>query len=187
MCGRLIFLVNPRGGARCDASLLAEDMMKNARDRRTSGLGSSPGPAVGRRRFGKALLGLVASVVWLPGLAGTAAASEGNPMLVAGFQVGQRMQVILDDITVALNGVKDVETAKQAVQAFSEAELRVVELEPFLLLLPHQGKTAISAQVIGAMILLKPVAEKLMADGTIAPVLKPGFDKLVDKFKSLGG
>jgi hypothetical protein len=62
-----------------------------------------------------------------------------------------------------------------------------VELEPFLLLLPHQGKTAIAAQVIGAMVIMKPIAEKLMADNTIGPVLKPGFDKLVDKFKSLGG
>lgn len=38
----------------------------------------------------------------------------------------------------------------------------------------------------GAMIIMKPTAEKLMADATIGPVLKPGFDKLVDKFKSFG-
>jgi len=36
------------------------------------------------------------------------------------------------------------------------------------------------------MIIMKPTAEKLMSDSTIAPVLKPGFDKLVDKFKALG-
>jgi hypothetical protein len=43
------------------------------------------------------------------------------------------------------------------------------------------------ATFIGAIIVMKPTAEKLMADSTIGPILKPGFDKLVDKFKSLGG
>jgi hypothetical protein len=32
--------------------------------------------------------------------------------VVAGFQVGQRMQSILDEIGMALNGVKDAESAK---------------------------------------------------------------------------
>jgi hypothetical protein len=152
-----------------------------------NGLANSRNRAIGRRLFGKALLGLFSSIICLPKLSGRAAAFEGNPTLVAGFQVGQRMQGILDGIAVALNGVKDVETAKQAVKTFSDAEFKIVEIEPFLLLLPHEGKTAIAAQVIGAIIVMKPTAEKLMADSTIGPILKPGFDKLVDKFKSLGG
>ena len=155
--------------------------------RRTVGSRNTPRSSVGRRRFGKALLALGASLLWLPRLSQTAAASEGNPLLVGGFEVGQRMQAILDEIQSALMAVKDADTAKQAVETFSEAELRVVELEPFLLLLSHQGKTAIAAQVTGAMTAMKPIAEKLMADSTVGPVLKPGFDKLVDKFKSLGG
>lgn len=45
------------------------------------------------------------------------------------------------------------ETAKTAVETFSEAERQILELEPFLLL-PHEGTTAIAAQVTGAMIVL---------------------------------
>jgi hypothetical protein len=129
---------------------------------------------------------LFAALFLWTGLPGLPAAAEGNPMLVGGFQVGERMQSILDQIVGALGSVKDVESAKAAGASFADAERRIVELEPFLLLLPHQGKTAIAAQVTGAMIGMKPTADKLLADTEIGPVLKPGFDKLMDKFKALG-
>lgn len=122
----------------------------------------------------------------LPVFSTSATAAEGNPLIVGGYQVGDRMQAILDEIAVALDGVNDAETAKTAVETFSEAERQILELEPFMLLLPHEGKTAIAAQVTGALIIMKPTADRLLADKSIAPVLKPGFERLVDKFKSLG-
>lgn len=166
----------------------------DATSRGAAGAARSHGPR-GRPRLGRALLAVLPALVWmagpflgaaLPSGLGAAAAAEGNPLIVGGFQVGERMQGILNEIQVALDGVTDAATAEEAVKSFSDAEREILELEPFLLLLPHEGKTAIAAQVMGAMIIMKPTAEKLMADGTIGPVLKPGFDKLVDKFKSLG-
>jgi hypothetical protein len=130
------------------------------------------------------LLAVLSTLLFGAGL--PAAGAEGNPMIVGGFQVGERMQSILDQISGALDTVKDVDTAKEADATFAEAERRIVELEPFLLFLPHQGKTAIAAQVTGALIGMKPTADKLLADPEVGPVLKPGFDKLVDKFKALG-
>ena len=115
-----------------------------------------------------------------------AALAEGNPLVAGGMQVGERMQRILDDIQTALDGVTDAASAQTAVESFSTAERRILELEPFMLLLPHQGKSAIAAQVTGAMIVMKPSSDKLSADAAIGPVFKPGFDKLVAKFKSLG-
>lgn len=131
--------------------------------------------------------GLLAALAILAGgLPGGAFAAEGNPTMVGGFQIGERMQRVLDEIAVGLEGVKDAASAENAVGTFAQAERQIVELEPFLLLLQHQGKTAIAAQVTGAMIGMKPTADRLLADEAIAPTLKPGFDKLVDKFKALG-
>ena len=108
------------------------------------------------------LLAVLSTLLFGAGL--PAAGAEGNPMIVGGFQVGERMQSILDQISGALDTVKDVDTAKEADATFAEAERRIVELEPFLLFLPHQGKTAIAAQVTGALIGMKPTADKLPKD-----------------------
>ena len=113
-----------------------------------------------------------------PAATETAAA---NPLVVDGVDIGASVTGVLDQITGALSGVTDVTSAQAAVTRLTEADSALAGLQGQVGSLSAEGKSSLAALVSAALPAITAAADRLLADGTIGPVIKPAVDGVIAK------
>jgi hypothetical protein len=116
-----------------------------------------------------------------------AATAASSPLVVGGVDVGGKVQGALTDLTSTLAGIKDVDSAKAAVEKLTGVDTGLAGLEGVVTGLPAEGKSALAALINAALPALKSAAEPLMSDAAIGPVVKPLLDSILGRLQAYAG
>ena len=107
--------------------------------------------------------------------------------MVGGIDVGAQVQGTLDNITSALSGITDAESAQAALPDLTEARDTLSGLEGTLSGLPDAGRTALNSMVSSALPAIRSSADELLADSAIAGVIKPVVDDILARLSAFAG
>jgi hypothetical protein len=73
------------------------------------------------------------------------------------------------------------------VATLNEADATLTSVAASAANLPDEGKSALASIVSGALPAIRSAADALLADSTLATVLKPAIDGVLAKLESLAG
>jgi hypothetical protein len=117
--------------------------------------------------------------------AATQAAQSLQNLVVGGVDVGSSVQKTVDGLKTALQGVKDVDTAKAALPTLQDATAQLDKLGGLVNQLPAGGKTALAAFLASVRPSLDEAFNKVLAIPGVSEVAKPTIDTIKAKLDAL--
>jgi len=132
-----------------------------------------------------ALFGRVAEEVADKTTVSTAGASQA--LTVEGVDLGTGVSSALDGISVALGSVKDVATAQAAVPQLQDYVGKLSGFGPLVNKLPEASRDHLKTMIDAALPTLHSTVDTVLADSSIAAVLKPVIDPILTSLASLAG
>ncbi len=109
------------------------------------------------------------------------------PAVVEGADIGQQVEDAVMKISSALSGVTDATTAETAAAALTEAGATLAEAEGMLGSLGDEAKAGIASMILAQMPTIQGLVDKLLADPTLGPILKPAIDAVMARLAALDG
>lgn len=106
-------------------------------------------------------------------------------LVVGGVDVGASVQKTFDGLKTALQGVKDVDTAKAALPTFQDATAQLDKLSGLTAQLPAGGKSALAAFIAAARPSLDDLFNKALAIPGVSDVVKSPIDMIKAKLDVL--
>lgn len=110
--------------------------------------------------------------------AATQTAQSLQNLVVGGVDIGSSLQRTVDGLRTALQGVKDVDTAKAALPTLQEATTQFDRLGGLVNQLPAGGKTAIAAFLTSIRPAIDEAFNKILAIPGVSAVAKPTIDTI---------
>ena len=110
--------------------------------------------------------------------AATQTAQSLQNLVVGGVDIGSSLQRTVDGLRTALQGVKDVDTAKAALPTLQEATTQFDRLGGLVNQLPAGGKTAIATFLTSIRPAIDEAFNKVLAIPGVSAVAKPTIDTI---------
>jgi hypothetical protein len=117
--------------------------------------------------------------------AATQAVQSLQNLVVGGVDVGSAVQKTAEGLKTALQGVKDVDTAKAALPTLQDATAQLDKLGGLVSQLPAGAKTAIAAFLTSVRPSLDEALNKILAIPGVSAVAKPTVDTIKAKLDAL--
>jgi hypothetical protein len=99
--------------------------------------------------------------------------------------MGSSVQKTVDGLKTALQGIKDVDTAKAALPTLQDATAQLDKLSGLVNQLPASGKTALATFLASVRPSLDEVFNKVLAIPGVSEVAKPTIDAIKAKLDAL--
>jgi hypothetical protein len=117
--------------------------------------------------------------------AATQAVQSLQSLVVGGVDMGSSVQKTVDGLKTALQGIKDVDTAKAALPTLQDATAQLDKLGGLVNQLPASGKTALATFLASVRPSLDEVFNKVLAIPGVSEVAKPTIDAIKAKLDAL--
>ncbi len=117
--------------------------------------------------------------------AATQAIQSLQNLVVGGVDVGSSIQKTADGLRTALQGIKDVDTAKAALPTLQDATAQLDKVGSLVNQLPAAGKTAFAAFLTSVRPSLDEAFNKVLAIPGVSAVAKPTIDTIRAKLDAM--
>jgi hypothetical protein len=117
--------------------------------------------------------------------AATQAVQSLQNLVVGGVDVGSSVQKSIDGLKTALQGIKDVDTARAALPTLQDSTTQFDKLSGLANQLPASGTTALAAFLVSVRPSIDEVFIKVLAIPGVSEVAKPTIDTIKTKLDDL--
>jgi hypothetical protein len=131
------------------------------------------------------VLGAVAALAawWflMPSSKPTVVALPKAPAILApgNVDLGGQLGTTLTGLTRSLGSITDVASARTALGGLTQAQSDVARIGGLAAQLPADGKKSLASYVSAALPLVRPIADKLLKDSAIGPIVKAPLDGIL--------
>jgi hypothetical protein len=111
-------------------------------------------------------------------------ADAAKDLTVGGVNVGAELTAVIDKLKASLSGIKDTQTAEQAVPELKEADTKLDSLLGMADKLPEAARPAFKAMAEKGLAALQPLIDKVLKIEGVGAIVKPVLDAIVAKLKA---
>lgn len=110
-----------------------------------------------------------------------------NPLEVDGVDLGAKLQAAVGTVASTLGGVSDAASAEAAVGRLREVGITLDGMQGPVEDLPAEGRAALKGVIGSALPTLRANADRLLADATFGPILRPVLGDVMAKLNAYAG